>query len=130
MTLDPSALRSGIPLAGGLVVRWSGPSPTTNAGRRKILRQYCAWKAEILQSVADQMGLSILDATQVAADQIVMREYTPAARTPHPRGACAATQGPLFPLLFSTSTRPAPWAPPPPNTPTRYCHAAALSLEF
>lgn len=77
ITLDPSALRTGIPLAGGLVVRWSGPSPTTTAGRRKILREYCAWKAEILQSVADQIGLSILDATQVAADRIVMREYTP-----------------------------------------------------
>lgn len=77
ITVDPSALLPGVPINGVLAVRWSGPGPTTAAGRRKILREYCAWKAGILQSVADQTGLRILDATQVAANQVVLREYAP-----------------------------------------------------
>lgn len=77
ITLDASMITPGKPVNETMTVVWSGSFPTTPTGRKKILRDYCRWKHTVLQSFADMTGLRILDATQTAADEIVVRTYSP-----------------------------------------------------
>ncbi len=77
IVLDLGSLRPGVPINSVLEIHWSGPPPTTTRARQKVLCDYCTWKAGILQSVADQTGLRILDATQVGKNKVSIINYVP-----------------------------------------------------
>lgn len=78
ITVDPTAVSGDKPVGSVLECRWSGPLPRTPAGRRKVLRDYVAWKTDVMQDVADRTGKRILDLVQVDRETVIARHFEPA----------------------------------------------------
>ena len=74
ITIDAAQLAKGENMA-AFNFEWS--RPPSRAEHDEILTAYLEWKAGIMQRLADDAGLQILDLVQVGPNEWLPREFSP-----------------------------------------------------